>query len=133
MEQARHLLFGLRATGKPITMVALGGSITCGADTRRLEQQWTYLVFMWINATFPHANHTYLNRCRPATPSMMIGACLEVYLPHDLAVDLVLLEVSTCETSSNHKTQLCYSLFRKLPPSCDIFTKVCQNVTVHGQ
>ena len=66
---------------------------------------------MWINATFPHANHTYLNRCRPATPSMMIGACLEVYLPHDLAVDLVLLEVSTCETSSNHKTQLCYSQF----------------------
>lgn len=74
-------------------MVAMGGSITCGADTSRLEQQYTWLVFAWINATFPHANHTYLNRCRPATQSMLIGACLSLYIPPE-PVDLVLLEVS---------------------------------------
>ena len=73
-------------------MVALGGSITCGADTFYLEQQWSYQVFMWVNATFPHANHTYLNRCRAGTPSMVVGACLDSYVPEK--VDLIIIEVS---------------------------------------
>ena len=47
---------------------------------------------MWINATYPHVNHTYTNACRPATPSMVIAACLDSYLSTD--PDLILLEVS---------------------------------------
>ena len=82
-------------SGKPITMVVLGGSISCGSDTSRLEQQWNYQVFLWFNATFPHANHMYVNRCRPATQSTLIGACLDSYLPPG-PIDLVLLEVSEC-------------------------------------
>ena len=68
----------------------MGGSITCGGNTRVLEEQWSYRVFLWVNATFPHANHTYLNSCKPATPSMVIGACLTV--PDH--VDLILMEVA---------------------------------------
>ena len=71
-------------------MVVTGGSITCGADTRALDEQWSYRVFLWINATFPHSNHTYLNLCKPATPSMVVGACLT--MPDH--VDLVLMEVT---------------------------------------
>ena len=73
-------------------MLVLGGSIACGGDTRRLEQQWTYQIFQWFNATFPHAKHTYLNNCKPATPSMVIAACLDQYIPEK--VDYIILEVS---------------------------------------
>ena len=73
-----------------MTVVAMGGSITCGGETRTLEEQWSYRVFLWVNETFPHANHTYLNQCKPATPSMVVGACLTV--PDH--VDLILLEVT---------------------------------------
>ena len=77
--------------GKPITIVVLGGSITCGGNTRVEEEMWSYRVFMWINATYPHVNHTYMNSAKPATPSMVIAGCLDAYVPED--VDLVLLEV----------------------------------------
>ena len=48
-------------------------------------------VFMWINATYPHAKHSYLNSCKPATPSAVVAACLDTYIPED--VDLILIEV----------------------------------------
>lgn len=69
----------------------MGGSITCGGNTRSEDEQWSYRVFHWINSTFPHTNHTYLNSCKPATPSMVVGACLRDYIPDQ--VDLVLFEV----------------------------------------
>ena len=71
--------------------MVLGGSISCGADTTRLDQEWTRRVFQFINNTWPHANHTFLNSCKPATPSMLIDACLDGYVPEK--VDLVLMEV----------------------------------------
>ena len=79
------------AAGQPVSVVAMGGSITCGGNTRSEDEHWSYRVFQWINSTFPHANHTYLNSCKPATPSFVVGACLRDYIPDQ--VDLVLFEV----------------------------------------
>ena len=83
-------------TGQPVSVVAMGGSITCGGETRALEEQWSYRVFLWVNETFPNVNHSYLNLCKPAAPSMVVGACLTV--PDH--IDLILMEVapfSHCE------------------------------------
>ena len=43
--------------------------------------------------TWPKANHTYSNHCKPATPSMVVAACLDsYYIPEN--IDLILFEVS---------------------------------------
>ena len=57
-----------------------------------LSVRVTHSVFLFINETWPHANHTFHNSCKPATPSMLIDACLDSYVPEK--VDLVLVEVS---------------------------------------
>ncbi len=49
--------------GEPITMVALGGSITCGQGGRDVPS-YIEQVFQWINATFPHPGHTFINSCK---------------------------------------------------------------------
>ena len=76
-------------------MLVLGGSIACGGDTRRLEQQWTWHIFLWINSTFPpkSGEHSYTNSCKPATPSMVVAACLDNYIPEK--VDYIIIEVSS--------------------------------------
>lgn len=79
--------------GESVSVVILDGSITCGGDTRVIEEQWSYRVFMWIKETFPHEDHTYLNMCKSATPSMVTGACLGNYLPEN--IDLILIEVTS--------------------------------------
>lgn len=79
--------------GEPVSVVILGGSITCGGDTRELGEVWWYRVFNWINATYPHEDHTYHNLCKSATPTMVAGACLQNELPK--AIDLILVEVSS--------------------------------------
>ena len=89
-------------SGQPVTIVAMGGSITCGGETRALEEQWSYRVFLWINETFPHANPTYVNQCKPATPSMVVGACLTV--PDH--IDLVLMEVGPSLASRSKPCQM---------------------------
>jgi hypothetical protein len=45
-------------------MVALGGSITCGAGVRARWQTFPTQIFTWINTTFPHINNTILYSCR---------------------------------------------------------------------
>ena len=89
-------------------MVVLGGSITCGGDTRHLEEQWPYRVFMWINSAFPHADHTFSNLCKSATPSMVVAACLQSSLPKE--VDFVLMEVRSCLHPRQH---MCYHPIRQ--------------------
>ena len=78
--------------GQAINVLVLGGSITCGGETLNIQESWSYLVYKWIQATWPMANHTYSNHCKPATPSMVVAACLDsYYIPEN--IDLILFEV----------------------------------------
>lgn len=43
--------------GQPITMVALGGSVTSGTGTFKLENTWVHRVFSWVQRVFPHDKH----------------------------------------------------------------------------
>ncbi len=73
--------------GEPITMVALGGSITCGAGGRDVPS-YIEQVFQWINATFPHPEHTFINSCKvcrllhlcpPTFPTMSCMKCTQMF------------------------------------------------------
>ena len=44
-------------SGQPITMVALGGSVTSGTGTFKLENTWVHRVFSWVQRVFPHDQH----------------------------------------------------------------------------
>ena len=46
--------------GQPITMVALGGSVTSGTGTFKLENTWVHRVFSWVQRVFPHEQHRYV-------------------------------------------------------------------------
>ena len=79
------------AAGSPIKVVVIGGSITCGGNTYTEDQRWINQVFQWINSTWPHPEHTLINACKPATPSMLFSFCMHQSVPDD--TDLLLMEV----------------------------------------
>lgn len=76
--------------GKPITVVALGGSISAGHGVADPENGWTSRVFKWLEQTFPNAGHTLLNHAIPAVTSGYVSACVPELVPHN--TDLVLVE-----------------------------------------
>ena len=47
-------------------MVMLGGSITVGHGPRDGQNSWVSRIETWINTTFPHPNHVFLNKAVPA-------------------------------------------------------------------
>jgi hypothetical protein len=84
---------GDRAAGEPISVVALGGSITKGGEThmQRSEDSAIGQLFRWLETTFPNANHLMVNGGTSASESTFFSACLADHLPWE-EVDLVLLE-----------------------------------------
>jgi hypothetical protein len=95
--------------GLPITLSALGGSITAGhggppgAFDKRTGNRgsWSRLVFDYIVATWPGAPHVYVNGAVPATGSDYFSICLQRHLTPDIGAgggnssgspDLVLLD-----------------------------------------
>ena len=80
---------GLTSVGEPVKIAALGGSVTVGHNVQNKQTAWLYRVFDWINTTFPHPEHQFINKAIPAVTSAYIAPCVLNLLPDDL--DLILL------------------------------------------
>ena len=82
-------LISKAASGKPITTVVLGGSVSAcrGVD---LADCWHSRVFDWINNTYPHAENKIVNLSRGGTGSKRWAYCWQSEAPKE--VDLILLE-----------------------------------------
>eukprot|EP00884_Botryococcus_braunii_P022667 jgi/Botrbrau1/9084/Bobra.178_2s0016.1 len=89
---------------QPISVVALGGSITNGGETfvTRMEDSFVGRLFSWLNSTFPHAEHRFLNAGTSASESSFFSACLSDHLLHNNA-DLVFLEFDINDCSPQYK------------------------------
>ena len=55
----------------------LGGSITVGHGPRDGQNSWVSRIEDWINTTFPHPNHVFLNKAVPAVscPHLTSDGC----------------------------------------------------------
>ena len=89
--------------GRCVTVVALGGSITCGRNLRRQkdvehdkQSAWPAHLRNWLDAAFPcgeHAHHhTVLNHCQGGTGSEYALHAFNELVPADGSVDAVLVE-----------------------------------------
>lgn len=79
----------LPASGKPIKVVALGGSVTVGHGPENKQTAWLYRVFSWFNETFPHPDHHFINEAIPAVTSSYIAPCVFNMVPAD--TDLIIM------------------------------------------
>ncbi|KAL4442048.1 hypothetical protein ABPG77_011309 [Micractinium sp. CCAP 211/92] len=89
---AARLLAGL-----PITAATLGGSVTVGAGSSGQKggskpNAYPQLFFRFLNASFPHRDHVFLNRGIGATTSGIYAVCADRMLPQ--SVDLVVVELT---------------------------------------
>ncbi|EFN53595.1 expressed protein [Chlorella variabilis] len=79
--------------GEPISVAAVGGSITWGEGAENVGQtDYAARVFAWIRETFPKANHTLVNAAIPGVPSSYFALCNRWHVPED--VDLVVFNVN---------------------------------------
>ncbi|KAG9094352.1 CRISPR-associated endonuclease/helicase Cas3 [Ceratobasidium sp. UAMH 11750] len=62
------------ASGQPINIGVLGGSVTHGHAVVP-SQIWTDLLFAWWNATYPHENNVFVNGAVPATGTAYFSVC----------------------------------------------------------
>ncbi|KAG9086439.1 CRISPR-associated endonuclease/helicase Cas3, partial [Ceratobasidium sp. 370] len=79
------------ASGKPINIGVLGGSVTHGHAVVP-SQVWTDIFFAWWNATYPHENNVFVNGAVPATGTAYFSVCALEHI--DENVDLVILELA---------------------------------------
>ncbi|KAL4427831.1 hypothetical protein ABPG75_001920 [Micractinium tetrahymenae] len=89
---AARLLAGL-----PITAATLGGSVTVGAGSSGQKggpkpNSYPQLFFRFLNASFPHRDHVFLNKGIGATTSGIYAVCADKMLPE--GVDLVVVELT---------------------------------------
>lgn len=89
---AARLLAGL-----PITAAMLGGSVTVGAGSSGQKggskpNSYPQLFFRFLNASFPHREHVFLNKGIGATTSGIYAVCADKMLPE--GVDLVVVELT---------------------------------------
>ncbi|KAI7839277.1 hypothetical protein COHA_006975 [Chlorella ohadii] len=76
--------------GQPITAVTIGGSVARGAGSTRPERAFPAMFFSFLNATFPHPQHTFLNKAIGGTTSGIFATCAEKLVPPE--TDLVVVE-----------------------------------------
>ncbi|PSC68096.1 hypothetical protein C2E20_8274 [Micractinium conductrix] len=79
--------------GQAITAVTLGGSVTIGAgSTRTNVTSYAPMFFQFLNFSFPHRDHQFLNKGIGATTSGIFAVCADKMLPPDS--DLVVVELT---------------------------------------
>ncbi|GBF94284.1 SGNH hydrolase, partial [Raphidocelis subcapitata] len=102
--------------GRPISIGAIGGSITHGAKASKIgETDWFSLVTRYMRDAFPRSNVTARNGALPATPSALMNMCLETYV--DSGIDLLFVEYCANDGSDPHdrvKPKVYERLLRKI-------------------
>lgn len=82
--------------GRPVKVYTLGGSVTGGGGSSYAPATaYVSRFFQWINATFPHSDHVFVNRAIPASTAFLFATCLSHHVPPD--ADLVTLEFTVNE------------------------------------
>ncbi|KAI7842797.1 hypothetical protein COHA_003543 [Chlorella ohadii] len=76
--------------GQPVSLVAIGGSVTSMGGREPDGESYIARVFQYINTTFPHRQHRMYNEGVPATSSETFEPCVESIVPQD--ADLVVVE-----------------------------------------
>lgn len=79
------------ASGQPINIGVLGGSVTHGHGAVHPEL-WTDIFFSWWNATYPHEENVFVNGAVPATGTEYFSVCALEHI--DENVDLVIIELA---------------------------------------
>ncbi len=80
-------------TGKPIGVGISGGSITIGTGTKTFNEDGFFgRIVSWINATYPHADHKFVNGGMGGSTSGYMAQCIERYLPGLAEMDIIFLE-----------------------------------------
>lgn len=85
-ERVERVAAALQA-GRPITAVVVGGSISKGAGSSRPDRAFPARFFEYLNASWPHPGHTFLNKAVGGTTSGLFATCAEALVPPD--TDLV--------------------------------------------
>jgi hypothetical protein len=70
-----------------LQVILLGGSITAGVGASEPSRCYAQLFAKLLNVTFPHRDHTVLNKGIGACSSDLFAACVERMVPPD--TDLV--------------------------------------------
>ncbi|KAL7421284.1 hypothetical protein Q5752_004169 [Cryptotrichosporon argae] len=80
------------ASGQPISLAILGGSITAGHSLNFTagEITWSQMLFNWIQERYPHPDHSYVSGAVPATGVDYFATCYSLHVPID--ADLYVLE-----------------------------------------
>ncbi|KAL4421917.1 hypothetical protein ABPG77_005201 [Micractinium sp. CCAP 211/92] len=82
--------------GKPIKVVTLGGAVAQGRGTSdAAATSYPSRLFQFINASFPHGGHVFVNRGRAGASSGALAACLARDVPGD--ADLITLDFTLGE------------------------------------
>ncbi|PRW56718.1 hypothetical protein C2E21_4783 [Chlorella sorokiniana] len=76
--------------GQPITAVVIGGSVSRGAGSTRPDRAFPAMFFSFLNASFPHPQHAFLNKAIGGTTSGIFATCAEKLVPPE--TDLVVVE-----------------------------------------
>ncbi|KAL4427825.1 hypothetical protein ABPG75_001914 [Micractinium tetrahymenae] len=99
--------------GQPIKVYALGGSVTGGGGSSYPPATaYVSRFFRWINATFPHRDHVFVNRAIPASTAFLFATCLSHHVPAD--ADLVTLEFTVNERKEAPFTSIERRAFEQL-------------------
>jgi len=87
---ALHKLFVKLASGKPVIVNAIGGSVSTGHGVGRPALIYSRLVFDYIAARFPNPGHRYINGAAAGTGAAYFASCLDAHVAKN--ADLVLVE-----------------------------------------
>lgn len=101
------------ASGQPITLAFLGGSITQGSLASTPEKCYAYRVFKWWQETFPGSQMTFINAGIGGTTSQFGAARVrEDVLAYE--PDFVLTEFSVNDENTPHFRETYEGLIRQL-------------------
>lgn len=104
------------ASGQPITLAFLGGSITQGSLASVPEKCYAYRVFKWWQKTFPESEMTFVNAGIGGTTSQFgVARVQEDVLSHQ--PDFVLMEFSVNDENTPHFRETYEGLVRRLRSS----------------
>lgn len=79
--------------GKPVGVGISGGSITIGTGTKTFNEDGFFgRIVSWINATYPHPDHKFVNGGMGGSTSGYMAQCIERYLPSLSDMDIIFLE-----------------------------------------
>lgn len=93
-----------------------------GKPDARPFQGWLVKFFHWLNATWPHPEHSIYNGANSAKPLHAALPCLDLYAPPNL--DLIVMEPLSVGVKSPLLEKVVRHLLSRRPPPTMVFVNV---------